>query len=199
MLKAKLVSDRNGNDLFVPETYPSYENYDGDEFYIFDEKELEPHNAAYLNALRIIKDRALQQIDKSKYDVNGYRLLRATRSEYSRGDRTTRAWLIKKETSYSTHIDLKVVTNLIERDLYDNYNFVQLQRDADRKKMLYWHNSHTDDVEEYPQSEFVKSGLAAHLQDRGILGEALIVELQEITANYGTGHYEIAYWATEPI
>lgn len=67
-------------------------------------------------ALRIVRDRAMQQIDKARADEHGYTLLRAERRRYSLSS-SDEVWQVTKRTPYSLHIPIESVSELIKRDI----------------------------------------------------------------------------------
>ena len=120
----------DGGYVYAPEQYWNFEECEEETLYVFKEDELSSSNKMYLNALRIIKDRSRQQIEKSKADEHGYRFLRANIRNYKKTNYN--AWLIKKETPYSVNMGVKLVNFLIVQDLYEYYNYVFDQSDHDK-------------------------------------------------------------------
>jgi hypothetical protein len=188
MEKCKRVTDQDGYYLYVPESFDGYENFEGEEFFVFDEEELEPRNKAYVNALRVIKDRSLQQVDKAKADPHGYRLLRAAKKNHHSGNWGV-AWQIKKETPYSIKIPVDVAAEEITADLFDFYNFVEVNNKNDFLNIV--NMGHLD----APAYE----DLYAYLVKRGIQDKPIVFDLIELASNLATGRYEITYWATDLI
>ena len=78
----------------------------------------------YKKAVRIVRDRAKQQIDKAKADKNGYTLLRAEKRKYGRDKGS--AWLITKGTPYSIKMDFAEASALIAQDLREFYGFIDI-------------------------------------------------------------------------
>lgn len=87
----------------------------------------------YKNALRIIHDRALQQIDKAKADQYGYRILDARNiyEEYGeyhpdlrRKDIEVGTWQIRMESPHSVNISYEDALFILEHDLNEFYGTV---------------------------------------------------------------------------
>ena len=60
----------------------------------------------YEKAVRIVKDRAIQQVDKATADKYGYTLMRADKKRYNY-EQDEKAWLITRNTPYSIKIGLE--------------------------------------------------------------------------------------------
>lgn len=166
------------------------------------------------NALRIVNDRALQQIDKSKADEYGFRFLRGEMRYYRKG--RGELYLITKETPYSVKLDVSEVKYLIEnklREIYcwtDQINLQEYQDDGDRLEE-YDNSMAPEDVVnaatlwKKPNIEkddfFWGSSNAKSHAMYNVFSEykQFIVAVDRISANYGTGQYEVSYWATEII
>lgn len=76
-------------------------------------------------ALRIVRDRAVQQVEKSETDEHGYQLLRAEYRPYQ--GTSYEAWLVTRRTPYSVHMGVSEVSEVISRDLDDFYD-VKIKR-----------------------------------------------------------------------
>lgn len=120
-----------------------------------------------LKTLRVVRDRALQQVDKSKTDEHGYLLMRAERRVY-RGTGYL-AWLITKRTPYSCHMAAQDALNIITRDLHDFYHTILSQSGLSNYDLL---RSEATDFSSY-----------------------CTAEIEHISANYVKGVYEISYWS----
>jgi len=164
-------------------------------------------------AVRIVHDRALQQIDKSKTDEHGFRLLRADLRQYKRN--SGKLWLITKETPYSSKIDLSTASTLIEgklRELFvwtdtqdlDKYSLVELtsykrylSKSWDIAKIReQWHDdSHRDKWDFLGENTAEGKALYTLWETH----PEMIVGISKISINYAQGLYEVSYWATEPI
>lgn len=166
-------------------------------------------------AVRIVNDRALQQIDKSKADKYGFRLLRADRKKFKKHSGSL--WLVTKETPYSSRITLSEARALIEnrlREIYYWIDEINLEEyiDSDlspfeRYEMQIYESDLPNIVEQWHDKEH--RSRFNFLGDNSMKGEALlkcwqqndsmIVEISKISVNYAQGLYEVSYWATEPI
>lgn len=166
-------------------------------------------------AVRIVNDRALQQIDKSKTDKYGFRLLRADRKRFKKHDGTL--WLVTKETPYSSKIALHEARALIENKLREVYYWV------DEMNLEDYVDEETETLDRYRhqiyESDLPKICKQWHDKDHRdrfeFLGDnsekgratmkcwqahdSMIVEISKISVNYAQGLYEVSYWATEPI
>ena len=159
----------------------------------------------YKKAVRIVRDRAKQQIDKAKADEHGYTLMRADKRQYDR--EAGKAWLITMSTPYSIKLSLSEASAIIERDLRDFYGLrdrpIVEEFDYGYRKVL----SVSDLLEYYER--FIVNGEETHRignmeMIRGIrwLMETkgrVAFELSRISRNIATGCYEVSYWATEPM
>lgn len=170
-------------------------------------------------AVRIVNDRALQQIDKSKADENGFRILRAGKSFYREGKGMV--YMVTKETPYSIKMRLDEAWALIENKLREIYYWVD-EFDLDDfapegyKSSGYMDNQpigrlydsdypkiikEWEDKKHREQYEFlldnskrgraVKNLISAH--------EAMIISIAKVSANQAQGVYEVSYWCTKPI
>lgn len=146
----------------------------------------------YQKALRIVRDRARQQVDKAKADRYGYTLLRADFRPYTY--KSPKAWLITKSTPYSIKMDLGEVQYIIGCDLRDYYGYRELPAHLgvldmlDYCKRFYMDGESRIDI----QNEEMLEKLA-FLDE---CGGKLAFELSRISSNFATGTYEISYWAT---
>lgn len=167
-------------------------------------------------AVRIVNDRALQQIDKSKADENGFRILRAGKSFFREGKGNV--YLVTKETPYSIKISLGEAWAIIENTLRENYCWVDefdLEDfipedyedneyrpgsirfyDTDYPKMIKaWENKESREreflCENSKKGRAMKNLMKAH---RG-----MIISIAKVSANQAQGVYEVSYWCTQPI
>lgn len=160
-------------------------------------------------ALRIVRDRAIQQIDKSVTDEHGYKLLRADLRGYERkGDKL---WLITKSTPYSSKIKPREVQTIIEQDLRDFYNFIKLPN------ALHYENGKservsTSNIAHYYKEFFVNKQYVSGRQQYGgqnlpdlyyeffqKVGKCITFEINKLSINHAQGVYEVSYWGTECI
>lgn len=159
-------------------------------------------------AVRIVRNRAKQQIDKSKADKNGYTLLRADKRQYSYKYESP-AWLVTRSTPYSIKMTLDEVTFMLNRDLREFYGFLDLPlietTDYNYKTVLKQWN-----IKDFfsimgchnPKEDRSKIGSEEVLQKLDFLDSCdwkLAFEISRIAKNAATGCYEVSYWATEPI
>lgn len=164
-----------------------------------------------INALRIVRDRALQQVDKAKADEHGYTTLRAEYRKYIPGQEY-KGWLITKSTPHSINIPLEAAHELILRDLQDFYSFTGiptlrfcrngikeervLEAGNILKAVSQLTNPSCQDQEYF--LEHTEYGHAVYLY----LSEyqfSISFELSKIACNYSQGVYEVSYWATTPV
>lgn len=164
-------------------------------------------------AVRIVNDRALQQIDKSKTDEHGFRLLRADLKRYQYG-KDSRLWLVTKETPYSCKMAVDEASALIEnklRELYCWVDEVNLQNYTDDRLDVWetrlsgeelgtareqWHDAECREkynflIENSEKGRAVYQCFREH--------NAMILEVSKLSVNYAQGLYEVTYWATEII
>lgn len=160
------------------------------------------------NALRIVKDRSLQQIDKSTVDANGYRLLRADKRKYNNKD--LEFWLITKSTPYSIKMPLDVVQELIDRDLREHYHYYDwhdyvnpMNMPVIKADMLEYLNRLCNNEYHKRYSETTYEDVFQEIVVAGgyCVDEKLVMsfDLNRISSNYAAGVYEISYWAYVPI
>ena len=156
----------------------------------------------YKKAVRIVRDRAVQQIDKAKADEHGYMLLRADKRKYERN--TGKAWLITKSTPYSIKIGLNEAFSMIERDLKEFYGLKELLvfgidkygcvRRLSVKDLLNYYERYFkngDDTSGIGNEDVVK---ALEWMDK--TNGVMAFEISRIAKNAATGCYEVSYWAT---
>lgn len=171
-----------------------------------------------VNALRIVRDRALQQIDKSKADEHGYRLLRGDYRSYNKDK--YKAWLITKSTPYSIKIPFKEAYSIMEQDLKNFYGYIgkikvsyvpsystlgreetSVLSSADLIKICeemadenYSGNQEGFYLDNSPKGHAVYD----YFKENGI-GQEITFEITKVSANYAQGVYEISYWSTTQI
>ena len=160
----------------------------------------------YINALRIIKDRGIQQIDKSQVDENGYRLLRADKKRYYEVEnQKIDTYLITRATPYGINISLKEVALFIKQDLILNYGFVN------NRTYAYEFSGRMIDEEVTDRDILVRIPTIIEKAERNeelISDENALFEwylenqnrtgfsINRISANYAQGIYEVSYFAT---
>lgn len=178
----------------------------------------------YEKAIRVIRDRALQQIDKSQADEHGYTLLRADR-KYHKDYNIKGLWLITKSTPYSIKIPLGNVTPLIERDLKDFYGLFDLY--PLKYQDIYRNEQHEmkygDRVEWLSPSDLFEHWddiMASNVIDtydynisKGYPGRwykacrewidnvdrKITFDMCKISCNFAKGVYEVSYWGLKSI
>lgn len=165
------------------------------------EKELN----GYEKAVRIVRDRAKQQIDKAKADEHGYTLLRADKRQYDR--KSGKAWLITMSTPYSIKMSLSEASAIVERDLKEfyglrdlpvlevtNYGHVKVLPISD--VIEYYERFIVNEEETYRiGNEQMLTGIRWLKETNG----RVAFELSRLARNAATGCYEVSYWATEPM
>lgn len=157
----------------------------------------------YKKAVRIVRDRAKQQIDKSKADDHGYTLLRADRRYYER--KMGKAWLVTKSTPYSVKIGLEEAYSMIERDLIDFYGYRGLPVLSESDYGKDQKTLSVKDLLDYYERFFVKeedtswignqemiAAIRWMAQTNGMVG----FEISRIAKNAASGCYEVSYWTT---
>ena len=163
----------------------------------------------YLNCLRILRDRSLQQINKSIADSHGYSTKYCEERIFDRNYPDLKAFMITKSTPISLKIDLQAAAFLINQDLKDFYNFIdlnaiELYTEVAKIKIsahdLLLACKQRDDpdysfdfyVDNSEQGRMIKTWLDS-------ADKAISFEVARITSNIGQGVYDITYWATGPI
>lgn len=197
----------DGGYVYAPEQYWHFEECEPETCYVFKEEELDEHGKLYLNMLRIIKDRSLQQVSKSEADEHGYKFIRSRRRKYLRGNNSMKMWLVTKQTPYSVKMPISVVERSVMTDLETYYN--SIIRIKGYKSTVYSGGTPVKDMfsllsflnvrhEEPPDSY---KPLIELFESKGIDYQKprVIIELSELSANYAVGVYEVTYWATEII
>lgn len=171
-------------------------------------------------AVRIVNDRALQQIDKSKADEYGFRLLRAGKS-YNR-EAKGMMYLVTKETPYSIKMRLDEAWALIETTLrelyywldefdlndfapspeeYKSSSYIDNQRigrlyDSDIPKIIKQWENKDDRSREFLLDNSKKGRAIKNLWSKR---NDFIVGIAKVSANQAQGVYEVSYWCTKPI
>ncbi len=160
----------------------------------------------YRNALRIIKDRSLQEIEKAKADKYGYTLKYADYRAYDRTRPKYKAYYITKSTPISLTIDAETAYFLIMEDLYSYYNCIDITSITTKSfgepfvlsplDLLQAVKQRDDPC--YAQDFYVdnndKGRKIKELLDD--IDDNIIFEINRISSNYGQGIYELSYWAT---
>lgn len=160
-------------------------------------------------ALKIVRDRAVQQIDKAKADEHGYTLLRADYRAYSYRYEY-QAWLVTRSSPYSIKMSLSEASVMLKRDLTDYYGYRELPMlesidYPERTILRRWDiNDFFDILTFYQQymsnrSNIGNAELLAKLDFLAACDCKLSFEVSKIARNYATGCYEVSYWATQPL
>lgn len=163
----------------------------------------------YEKALEIVRNRALQEIDRSKADEYGYKLVKAEKRRYRQGNRKVDndAWFITKSTPYSLKMSVKQARAMIERDLRDFYNLRDMPV-IRRNEFGYTEKLSVRDLLDYHERFFRAKMDRSHIGNDAMLkaldwmdrlGGLVIFDLVGLTPNYAAGCYEVRYWATMPI
>ncbi len=163
----------------------------------------------YKNALRIIKDRSLQQIDKSQADKHGYRLMRGEKRNY--GKKGKQAYLITKSTPYSIKMDPQVVKDEILDDLRQYYSFIDnrtyIDTRCNQKRKRITPSKYCDGIEQKDDPQWADRDFYGSNDDEGRAiyqifqeyNDVFIFEISKLSSNQAQGVYEITYWATDII
>lgn len=159
----------------------------------------------YENALRILHDRALQEIDKSKADEHGYRLLRGD-NRAIKGHSDHYLWLVTKATPHSLQIPPATAKFLIQQDLMHFYNMRELKYHVTDKVLVTYSLSDIANAVKQWGNIDEKNYLLKNNEDgerlldefRSCNGQ-IILKLDKIAANQSEGVYEVTYWATDLI
>lgn len=173
---------------------------------------IEEYNG-YEKAVRVVRDRALQQIEKGKADKHGYTLLRADKKKHKAYN--GEYWLVTKTTPYSINIPVDEVQALIKKDLIDFYGYWTT------RKFEYPYKEEM--CSRYVSESFLLTTLLQHMQSslNGSLDElyesrdnwneniSLAYHVREylrdskfrfsfdmckLSCNYAQGKYEVSYW-----
>ncbi len=163
----------------------------------------------FLGTLRIIKDRSLQEIDRSKADKYGYTLKVADHRVYNRDFPDLKAYFISKSTAVSLKIDFETAYFTILQDLKSYYNYVDISSvatphyptpSAIKPLDLLFAITQRDDPSynhEYYVDNSDKGRKIKELLD--LSPQNLAFDIIRVNGNIGQGVYEVSYWATGPI
>lgn len=160
------------------------------------------------NALRIIHDRSLQQLEKSDVDEYGYKTLRAELRVYPKrsGGDDKRHWYMTKSTPYSIKMPVSAVSMVVVNDLKSHYHYYDWKEVLNMGGSPFFSVIDIDEVEQYAvqsygneRCEWIYKNL---VEPRGWMVDNRLVlsfDLCRLSANYSTGLFEISYWSTAPI
>ena len=161
----------------------------------------------YKKAVRIVRDRAKQQIDKAKADENGYTLLRAEKRKY--GHDREKAWLITKSTPYSINMDLSEASAMIAGDLSEFYGFIKIPEwKRSGEDMLSRMDAILSVKDMLNLNEKYKNGDRSMMKNEKLLFYIewldgyqwkIIFDVTRIAQNHASGCYEVSYWALSPV
>lgn len=176
----------------------------------------------YRKAVRIVTDRALQQIDKSEADGNGFRLLRAEK-RYCR-EYDGMLWYVVKQTPHSLKIPSMDALEVSVRTLREQFKFIddvdlgkfyldseisEMEKNAGKVMVTRISGQLMPKAAEQWSDEVFRSERDFLVQNN-VTGRALyrafaqfeglfIIGIAGISQNYAQGVYEISYWATAAI
>lgn len=200
MIRVKKVEDEKGA-LYIPDDFEGYSEYNGEEYCLVKEDELDTDGKAYVDLVDKIRKYGLKSLtekEKSENDQFGYKLLRVYKKIFNNNGFSDReAYVVKKSASkYSLKLPLAFVAKAIKKDIEENYNGVM---DAPYKteEIIYFHK-HYEDLMTSPSSEIHK--YIEYLNGKGLdITDPVVLGIEELTTNSGAGCYEVAYWATGEI
>ncbi len=158
---------------------------------------------------RILRDRSLQEIEKSKADPHGYTLKYADERPLDRLHPDQRAYFITKMTPLSLRMNLETAYYMIKKDLREYYNFLdnvsiksaQGSSNGNIKPTdLYTALSQRKDPN-YNYDFYVSNSDYGKMIKKTLDNSPQIVSFGpiKIVSNIGQGIYEISYWASAPI
>lgn len=169
-------------------------------------------------AVRIVSDRAFQQIEKSKADPYGFRVLRAGKAYYREG--RGMVYLVTKETPFSIRMRLDEAWALIEarlREIYywtdelDLEAFAPPEEAESRYDTLASSSLHASDYPKIVEAwDDRKKKAREWLVENSKRGRAikaaveryegmLIIGIAKVSACQAQGVYEVSYWCTQPL
>ena len=153
----------------------------------------------YLNALRIINERMLKQIDKKKKnecDNHGYKIISCERKTVENRSKK-KCWYITKRTPVTIEIEINEALLLIEDQLRIYYNYVSSD---DGEDVLKTYNDIKKDNIDLDERVLMKQGMDyKNMIEKMMSYEKISFGLFRIVKNYVEGVYDITYKATEII
>jgi len=117
----------------------------------------------YEKALRMVHDRALQQVKKSETDEHGYCFKSARKKFYKTLNREL--WLVTKTTPYSCQIDGETALTLITNDLKSYYNLLIQKRFRFTVPSRYNEVEHEKEYNQKMSMKFFQSNLEQFKED----------------------------------
>lgn len=172
----------------------------------------------YENALRILREKSLLNAEKGKADEHGYTLKTAVQIVKKEYDATL--WKISVETPYALKIGLENAVFLIEKDLRAFYGMPDPQELPDqalfwksharmftKDRIVSWdkiyaivktaeyelENSAAEDPQ-HAAKRLEEYGALVNLHEKYL--DRIILGIDSITANYGSGRFQVTYLAT---
>ena len=188
----RFCKDEDGNYVWCDESEAEYAFID-----------IEKYNGLR-KALRIVRDRALQQIDKQIADEHGYRLVRAARVEYSRSC-TIKVWKITKSTPYSIKLGIEEAAYLIKQDMVEYYKLrpFPLKRQFNEIKSMTYEDI-AYEIESYFKREIDDTDWVRYQERNKMVTNFIeqydglvVTEPVEYSTNIGQGVYEVTYYASK--
>lgn len=162
----------------------------------------------YENALRIIRDRSMQQVDLANADEHGYTLLTEEYRFYrTKSKKSYYAWLITMRTPHSLHIDGETAKFLIKKDLQEFYGFCGLPViDVGDK----YRKTKTEELLKAIIQKHDPGHKESFYVENTVFGQRLKnyidrfegpcgFELSSIYKSWAYGVYEVRYWASDEI
>lgn len=157
--------------------------------------------------LRIVKDRALQQVEKSKVDEHGYCPKSVKRRKYSQ-EIAKEALYVTYITPHSIKIPYDDAIDLIKFDLEKFYNYIDIPQIKDDKGIKHQITKAqffkiVDQLQdpEWQKRDFLltNSPFGRRIKEwfSGKITDGVAFDFAELTANYAKGVYEASFWAIE--
>ena len=168
----------------------------------------------YEKAVRVVHDRAMQQIRPAITDEHGYQLISADKTYIKGHFGGLPVWRISKTTPYSIQIPLVDVKELIELDLRRYYHYMEekdlrfvdvssgnpvwksMTREGFATELMKYLRE-PDAVEKFRHLEVPMKYILDFMD--GLIsmhGESFIISVEKLSANHGKGIYTVAYLAT---
>lgn len=147
-------------------------------------------------ALRLVRERALQEVKKSTVDKHGYKLLNMSRQRY---ENTRYAhWVVKMASPYSIKIDINGVYEIILMDLKEHYGYERFPFESGNE--IFYELELLERVEAYA----LRKAAGRVIEEMDPLEQLIekregriVFGLKNIKPNYGSGVYEVEFLATE--
>ena len=177
----------------------------------------------YEKALRILNDRAKQQIKPAPYDDHGYQTIRAEAKKYRNGNYSKhyKVFEITKNTPFSASLSLEEASDQIKLDLHKYYHYptaAELQynviyHDNTTKTftMSYSELSHGileyyADPQYFTKTRILESKITGDAEKYTKIKElaekynnSIIYSIEKFRVDYGRGVYSVTYMATGTI